>query len=115
MRFLLAILLTAALAFLAGLILPWWSIAPVAFLVALLLRPGTGAGFFAGFLGIFLCWTAVAAWIDARNGSLLSGKVAQLLPLGGSALLLILVTASVGGLVGGFAALAGSSVRRRRI
>ncbi len=111
MRLLLATLLIALLSFIAGLFLPWWSIAPVAFAVALLLQPGLGRGFMAGFLGIFLLWALVAFWIDVKNESVLSHKVAQLFPLGGSSLLLILVTALVGALVGGFAALAGSSLR----
>lgn len=110
MRFLLAVLLTAALGFLAGMFLPWWSIALVAFLVALLMRQRIGAGFLAGFLGIFLLWGGLALWVDIRNQGILSHKIAQLLPLGGSSVLLVLVTALVGGLVGAFAALAGSAL-----
>ena len=111
MRFILAILLTALLSFLAGLYFPWWSIAIIAFGVALLIPQRLWAGFLSGFLGIFLLWALVAAWIDTKNESILSKKIAQLLPLGGSAFLLILVTAFIGGLVGGFAAMAGSSLR----
>lgn len=111
MRFLLATLLTAVLAFLAGLFLPWWSIALVAFLVALFLSQHIGLGFLSGFLGIFILWGLLAFWIDVKNESILSHKVAQLFPLGGSSVLMILVTALVGALVGGFAAMAGSSLR----
>lgn len=111
MRSLLAILLTASLAFIAGLFLPWWSIALAAFLVALLIQQAIGAGFLSGFLGIFLLWGLLSFWIDLKNESILSHKVAQVFPLGGSSLLLILVTALVGALVGGFAAMAGSSLR----
>ena len=52
----------------------------------------------------------VALWIDVKNESILSHKIAQLFPLGGSSGLLIMVTSIIGGLVGGFAALAGASV-----
>jgi len=117
MRFLLAVLLTAALAFLAGRFLPWWSIAIVAFLVALFLMQHLGRAFLAGFVGIFLLWSLLALWIDVKNDSLLSVKMAQVLPLGGSSFLLMMVTAVVGGLVGGLAALTGASLRpssRRR-
>jgi hypothetical protein len=99
------------LAFIAGLYLPWWSIAIVAFGAALLMQPKIGFGFLAGFIGIFLLWASIAFWIDVNNESILSRKVALLFPLGGSSLLLIVVTAFVGGLVGGFAAMAGSSIR----
>lgn len=113
MKFVLTLLLTALLSFIAGLYLPWWSIAIIAFLAALLIQPRVGVGFLAGFLGIFLLWGALSFWIDTANESILSHKIAQLFPLGGSSLLLILVTAFVGGLVGGFAAMAGSSIRFR--
>lgn len=113
MKFLLTTLLILLLAFIAGLYLPWWSVAVVAFIVALLVQPKTGLAFLAGFLGIFFLWAGLAFWIDTANESLLSHKIAQLFPLGGSTLLLILITAFVGGLVGGFAAMAGSSIRLR--
>jgi MFS family permease len=111
MRFILSILLIAVLCFLAGLYLPWWSIAIIAFAVALFIPQGIGAGFLSGFIGVFLLWALLATWIDIKNENILSHKIAQLLPLGGSSALLILVTALVGGLVGGFAAMAGSSMR----
>lgn len=111
MRFLLATLLTAALAYLAGMFLPWWSIAIVAFAVAFFLVPNIGAGFLSGFTGIFILWGLLALWIDIKNESILTHKIAQLFPLGGSSVLLIVITALVGALVGGFAAMAGSSLR----
>ena len=114
MKLILSILLIAALGFIAGIFLPWWSIAIIAFLVALLIPQNIGLGFLSGFLGIFIMWAIVAAWIDIRNQGILSKKIAQLLPLGGSSVLLVLVTAIVGGLVGGFAAMAGSSLRPGR-
>ena len=114
MKFVLTTLLTFLLAFITGLYLPWWSIAIIAFLAALLIQPKIGIGFLAGFAGIFLLWATLAFWLDTNNESILSHKIAQLFPLGGSSLLLILITAFIGGLVGGFAAMAGSSIRFRR-
>jgi hypothetical protein len=113
MKFLLTTLLIFLLSFIAGLYLPWWSIAIVAFVAALLMQPKIGFGFLAGFIGIFLLWASIALWIDVNNESILSRKVALLFPLGGSSVLLILITAFIGGLVGGFAAMAGSSIRLR--
>lgn len=110
MKFFLALLLTALFCFIAGLYLPWWSIAVVAFLVALFIRQRIGYSFLAGFAGVFLLWAILATWIDIENNSILSIKIAQLFPLGGSSVLLILVTAFVGGLVGGFAAMSGASL-----
>jgi len=111
MRFILATLLTATLSFIAGLYTPWWSIAVISFLVALLIKQRYGLTFISGFLGIFLCWGILAFWIDVKNNHVLSRKIAELFPLGGSSVLLILVTGLVGGLVGGFAAMSGSTIR----
>jgi hypothetical protein len=110
MRFLLATLLIALLSYIAGLFMPWWSIALVAFIVAIVIRPSIAMGFFSGFAGIFLLWAIVALWIDIKNEHILSHKIAQLFPLGGSSVLLILVTAFIGALVGGFAAMSGASL-----
>jgi len=111
MRFLLTLLLISFLAFIAGLYFPWWSIAPVAFLVALAIKQPPLKSFFAGFLGIFAMWFLVALWIDTENESLLSKKIALLFPLGGSSILIIIISAFIGALVGGFAALTASWLR----
>ena len=117
MRFLLATLLTALLSFIAGLYLPWWSIAIIAFFVALFMGQFIGRSFLSGFLGIFLLWFIVALWIDINNEHILSQKIAQLFSLGNSSVLLILITALIGALVGGFAAMSGASLlpRKRRV
>ncbi len=111
MRFVLSTMLIASLSFLAGLYLPWWSIAIIAFGVAALLRQSVFYGFLSGFLGIFLLWGLLSTWINLKNESLLSHKIAELFKLGGSSLLLIFITAFIGGLVGGFAAMSGSTLR----
>jgi hypothetical protein len=111
MRFIVALLLTAVLSFFAGLYFPWWSIAVVAFAVALLIPQRTASAFLSGLLGIFLLWALLSVWIDVKNESILSHKISQLLKLGGSSALLIIVTALIGGLAGGFAAMAGNSLR----
>ena len=108
MRFLLAFLLTALFAFALGTFLPWWSIAIAAFVVAIALPLKPGLSFLAGFLGIFIAWTAIALLRDAANDGILSHKIAMILPLGGSSLALILVSGFIGALVSGFAALSGS-------
>jgi hypothetical protein len=111
MRLLVAILLTSLLSFVAGLFFPWWSLAIAAFLVAVIVQQRSGKAFLAGFLGVFLLWGLLAFIIDTRNEGYLSARIAELLPLGGKALLLILVTAFIGGLVGGFGAMTGSFLR----
>lgn len=113
MKFLLATLLTAFLSYIICLFLPWWGIAIVAFLVALLVRQTIGESFLAGFTALFLLWGVLALWIDIKNESILSTKIAQLFSLGESHFLLILLTALIGALVGGFAAMCGASLLPR--
>jgi hypothetical protein len=112
MKFTAAILLTALLGFLGGIWLPWWEIAIVAFGVSIIIPQQRWDSFLSGSLGIFFLWGILAWWIDFKNNSILSQKVAQIFPLGGSSYLLILVTAIIGAIVAGFAALTGSFLRR---
>lgn len=111
MKFLTATFLTALLAFISGLFFPWWGIAVASLLVAVLVHQKAGRAFLAGLLGVFLLWAGLAWWIDMKNNGVLSKKVAAVLPLGGNALLLILLTGIVGGLVAGMAAMSGSFLR----
>jgi len=113
MKILFAIVLTALLSFAVGLYLPWWSIAIAAFLSVLLIPLASGRAFLAGFLGVFLLWFLLALWIDIKNQHILSKKIAEIFPLGGSSFAIILVTAIIGALVGGLAALSGSYLRKR--
>lgn len=111
MKFLIAIILTALLAFISGLFLPWWGIAISSLLVALVVPQKAGKAFLSGLLGVFILWAGLAWWIDMKNNGLLSKKIASILPLGGNALLLVLVTGIIGGLVAGLAAMSGSFLR----
>jgi hypothetical protein len=111
MKFVTATILTALLAFISGLFLPWWAMAITSLLIAVLIHQKAGKAFLAGFLGLFLLWAGLAWWIDMKNGGVLSAKVATILPLGGSSMAIILATGFIGGLVAGLAAMAGSYLR----
>ncbi|HMR92902.1 MAG TPA: hypothetical protein PKC69_11325 [Chitinophagaceae bacterium] len=111
MKFLIALLLTAFLSFISGIYLPWWGIAIAALLSSLLVRQRSFPSFLAGFLGVFLLWVALSAWIDSKNNSILSARIGELLGVGDNSFLLILITGLAGGLVAGFAALTGSYLR----
>lgn len=116
MRFILSVILIALLSFIVAVFtsLPWWTIAIISFGIALLLHQGMGRSFLAGFLAIFILWGIMAFWIDIKNDGLLSGRIAELFPLGGSGILLVLLSATVGGLVAGFAALSGAALLPRK-
>jgi len=111
MKFITSIILTGLLAFIAGLYFPWWSLAIIAFLVAVLIHQKPWKALLSGLLGLFLLWGGLALWINIKNDGVLAVKVASLLPLGGSPYLLITVTGLIAGIIGGLAALAGSYLR----
>ena len=113
-RYIVSILLTALLSFVLGLYLPWWTVAIAAFAVSLLIPQKPVMSFLAGFLGVFLLWEILAWWIDTKNNHILSQKIATVLPLGGSTLLLIFITSLVGSLVAGFAALTACYTRKKK-
>jgi hypothetical protein len=115
LKYIISILLTALLSFVSGLYLPWWGIAIAAFIVSMAIPQNPRMSFLSGFLGVFLLWEILAWWIDSRNNGILSPKIAQVLPLGGSTMLLILVSSLIGALVAGSAALAGSYIRKPQV
>jgi hypothetical protein len=112
LKFLAATLLIALLSFACGLYFQWWVIAPVSFVVSLLIPQRPLAAFMAGFLALFLLWGGLALAIDLANGSILSAKVAAILPLGGSSYAIVIVTGLVGALVGGGSALTAAFLKK---
>ena len=115
MKFFIGLLLTALMGFVAGLYLPWWIVAVTSFLVSLLITQSPGRSLLSGFLGIFLLWLILACWIDSQNSSILSQKIARVLPLGGSVFLLIILTAFIPALVSGLASLTGAYAQKFKI
>lgn len=113
MKFIVAIVLHAFLAFAIGLYsqFPWWLFIATSGVVSFFIAQTPAKSFFAGFIGLAALWAGLATGKDLANAHLLSSKVAQILPLGGSYVTLIVVTAVVGGLLGGFAALTGAYLR----
>lgn len=110
----LSVVLTAFAAFVLGEYLPWWSVAVAAFAVSLVINQAPGAAFISGFLGIAILWVAYASWINQLNESILSERIAAVLPLQGSSILLILLTGVTGGLAGGLSAMSASFLGRPR-
>jgi hypothetical protein len=118
MKFIVSFILIILLSFAGALFLPWWIIALVAFVVAALIHQRPLKAFLAGFLALFILWGVQAFLLDSKNEHLLATKVAAILPLGGSYIVLILVTAFIGGLVAGMSALTASFLRgskRKRV
>ncbi len=115
MKFIISLLLTALLSFVACLYLPWWSIAIVAFIVAVLIPQSPGLSFLAGFLSLFLLWGSLSFWISNPNHHILAHKVSLLILKIDNPFLLMLATAIIGGIVAGFASLTSSFLRKKKI
>lgn len=88
------------------LFLPWWVIAPVAFGLAFWKSASGRHAFLAGFAAVFVLWFVAAYMPHYRNEGILTARIAQLFGLPAS-FLVLLITALVGGLVGGLAAWSG--------
>jgi hypothetical protein len=112
MKSFVSILLMVLLSVVACLYLPWWTIAIVAFIVAALIPQKPLKSFFTGFISLFLLWGGLAWFLSSNNNHLLAHKISVLILKMDSPILLIAVTATIGALVAGFGALAGSFVRK---
>lgn len=93
-----------------GFLAPWWWPALAGYAVGFWLCRSGGRAIVAGFLGTGGAWLALAAFQDWRNHRLLSARMADLFHLPYPWLLLLL-TALIGGILGGLAAWAGRSLR----
>jgi hypothetical protein len=109
MKFLVQLLITIFVCFVVQYFLPWWTMAIGAFAVGYACRNKGYVSFFAGLLGTGMLWLGMAYYIDATTHSILTSKINRLLPVNA-----IVLTALVGGLVGGFASLTGALLRRPR-
>lgn len=112
MRFLFSIILIIIFAAVAEYFLPWWTIAPVAFLAAFLMRLKPGKAFLSGFLAIAILWLACSLKADSANDHILSQRMAKLFSLPNSGAF-IAVQTFVGALAGGLSAWCGSLLKKR--
>jgi len=114
MKFFISLILTILLSFAACLFLPWWSIAIAAFVVAALIPQKPFRSFITAFIGLFLLWGGLSFWLSNNNDHILAHKVSQLILKMDNPYALVLATALIGALVAGFAALAGSYLRKTK-
>jgi len=100
-------LIILILSFISSYLLPWWAAALIAFLAALFMGNTSGKAFLSGFGAIFVLWVILALIKSIPNDNVLASRVIQLFPLPHQWIWLLLITALIGGLVGGMAALSG--------
>ncbi|MEO6329362.1 MAG: hypothetical protein ABIO55_10530 [Ginsengibacter sp.] len=115
MKFVVSLILIILLSFIACLYFPWWSIAIASFLVAALIPQRTLISFITGFCALFILWMVLTLWISSNNNHILAHKVSLLILKTDSPYLLMLVSALIGAIVAGFAAMAGSYLSKRPV
>jgi hypothetical protein len=111
-KFLLKTILIASLAWAAQYLTVWFAGPLVAMLVNLIWKGESAQGFFSGFVGVGLLWLLLATYSDVSTEGILSAKMAQILPLGGSRTALIFLTGLVGGFAAGLCGWTGSLARK---
>ncbi|SFD08590.1 hypothetical protein SAMN05216167_103251 [Spirosoma endophyticum] len=110
--YMIEVLLIAILSLVAQLVLPWWSLAIVSFLVCFWRSEKAGQAFFYGFYGIAVVWLIYALLIHFRTDGIFTGRMSELLFKMNSKVLPGLVTAILGGLVGGLSGLSGFYIKQ---
>jgi hypothetical protein len=105
-------LIILILAFAGSFFLPWWAAAIIAFLAALVIGGKAGKAFLSGFGALFTAWAILALMKSIPNDNILASRVVQLFPLPNNWIWVLVVTAIIGGIVGGMSALSGALIRR---
>lgn len=111
MKFFGFLILTALLVVFVGPFVPYWILMVGIFFLALVLKPGNLVAFFGGGFGFALSWVGLSLYLTIDTGSDLGGKMAAILSVQSSTVLLI-VTGIVGFLLGAFSSLSGSMLRK---
>lgn len=115
MKLIVSIIVVALLSFATCLYLPWWSIAISAFIVAVVIPQSAAMSFATGFFALFLLWGLLSFWISSSNNHILAHKISLLILNIDNPYLLMLATASIGGVVAGFASMTASFLRHKKL
>lgn len=110
MKFLLFTLLSALVVIFLNIVAPYWAVMIALTVLAGIIRPSGWGGFFGGGLGMGLIWLGQTVYISAVTSSTLPDKMGALMGLG-SGLNLMLLTAVLGFILGGFSGLLGVMFR----
>ena len=90
--------------------LPWWIVAPIAFLLALWRAHSASHAFKSGFKAIFFLWMAMSLIKSLPNENILANRIGQMLMLPDWSfnwLIVIFVSSAIGGLAAGLSAFSG--------
>ena len=106
-------LIILILSFASGYFLPWWIVAIISFLTALIIGTTAKSSFWQAFIAVLIVWIVLALFKSIPNDHILVKRIAGLFFLPSSWWGVVLaLTGLIGGLVGGFAALSGLLVKK---
>jgi hypothetical protein len=105
MKTFLAILSIFFIGALFDLFAPWYTIAIIALVISAIFNESAGTAFLSGFIGVFLLWLFTAITKTWGNEGILVERMSAL--IGVSGILLYLITALMGGIIGGFGSITG--------
>jgi len=105
-------LIILILSFAGSYLLPWWGVAIITFLAALFIGKTSWPSFLSGFSAVFVVWAILALIKSIPNDNILAGMVVQLFPLPHNWIWVLVITAFIGGLVGGMGALSGALLKK---
>ncbi len=106
MKFLIQLIATMVICFALQYFLPWWTMAIGACGAGYFFKNKGYVSFLAGLVGVAILWVGMSLYIDLATHAVLTDKINKLLPVNA-----FLLTAVIGGLVGGLAALTGSLLK----
>ena len=110
MKLIIRIILIGAITYFLSPFTDWWLCMVAAFIVSFA-SPSSGLNaFIAGFLGVGLVWMGQAWTLDVANASAFSSKIAEIMGINDT-ILLVLASGAIGGIAGGFAALSGKTFK----
>lgn len=93
-------------------VLPWWIVAIISFIAALIIAKTSAHAFWSAFAAIFIVWVVMAMFKSVPNNHILATRMAHVLPLGGHWMVLTAITGFIGGLVAGMSALSGQLLKK---
>lgn len=111
MKFIYSIAIIALISFVGDMFLPWWCIAPIAFVTSIFVVQSPVKSFLSGFLAIFILWIIQSYFISTANHHILAHKLSLLIVKMDRPIVLFVVTGFIGGLVAGLASLTGSYLK----
>ena len=103
--------LTILLAFVFSMFLPWWAIMLASFISSLLISLEKIMVFLIPFFAVFIYWAVYCYLLSSSNDFILARKISELVNIGGSPYLLIILSAAIGGISSGASALFANQIK----